>query len=107
MEEIMPLLTKEQRTAINTAMPENAKYGEVFEKIAEAQRDADLLVYQKREEYHKDLLAQMIAHTRKDFALEEAEWLEKWWKVTPTGECSGTCKEMDAHIASLREKVGK
>ena len=33
------LLTKEERTAINDAMPPDAKYGDVFEAIAKAQKD--------------------------------------------------------------------
>jgi hypothetical protein len=45
------------------------------------------------------------AHTRKGFALREAEWLEKWWQVKPTGECTGTCKEMDTHIAVLKAEA--
>jgi len=37
----MELLSKEEMTAINNAQPSEAKYGDVFKAIAQAQRDKD------------------------------------------------------------------
>lgn len=40
-----PVLTKKELQVINNSMPPEAKYGDVFEKIAKAQRDAGVRFY--------------------------------------------------------------
>lgn len=39
---ILPVLSDEEMKAINDAQPADAKYGDVFKAIAQAQRDADV-----------------------------------------------------------------
>jgi hypothetical protein len=108
--EIMPIITEGQAcemfssgkiTCPNFIMsPRKAKILDAYKKV---QRDADLAVYQAREEYHKKLISELVEQTRREVRLDEAEWLEKYSKSWALAW--GMALQMDAHIAFLREKA--
>jgi len=54
------LLTKQEMAVINNAQPSEAKYGDVFEAIAKAQRD--LTRAERQEEIERELFE--IVHSR-------------------------------------------
>jgi len=57
------LLTREERTAINNAMPPEAKYGEAFKEIAQAQVDK-VKLYLSNPEVREDIANQLEIFTR-------------------------------------------
>jgi hypothetical protein len=78
--------------------PRKAKILDAYKKV---QRDADLAVYQSREEYHKKLISELVEQTRREVRLDEAEWLEKW---SANREHLGAAyQQIIDHIVALRQ----
>ena len=69
------------------------------------QRDADLLVYQAREEYYRKLLAEVVVHTRREVMHDEAEYLYNWLGDGVALD-SVDAAELKRHLAYLWGKDG-